>query len=715
MLPHKEGYPMPAESLGTYILDHDEKSFYIDNGQLKEIEYSSGEVFIEGQERNDILKRNYNNYIDFKFSFDELNFESEEQAIEKLSELAGDISKIEIEKNNKTAIDYRQMKVDNGFDKLDISLQEREIRNFIEKETAGKKNIGSPEILDWERTKNGWGKEIVKIKIKRRYKRIQSMDDSVISIHTSSRDEKVSGESYYKVKPHIHITISRNNNWGKKYAYLKENLCQLFSKHELTSSHNVDIQRNRDSREYKEYRILKDRLTSFSWVVNKHEKGEYIIKQLNQYKRNSKCVKLDNIEEKLNRYLELGGSYDFARKIKINLKKKLDIKINLKAPEGYFNDDKSIKEGRYKEIITEVCNQVLNGQKISERYKEFAKEVLSKETVNMDELAAATAIKEIVKNRGFVYGRNYAKLINRAKINSISNKYIRKISRVDPEQKLTAVTKKIENREYLKQDDLRLDLKKVGAKISEVSELSEVAIVFQSNEKYIKEQLNHDSIKSSRAYQNILDQIDDMDLEISDNWKKKITKNICEEKGYHKSIKLYDVSKLEAGYNSIKNTCRKLNRNLKNLSGGRQDIISAEVEKLKNQTRETLILLKQIEGFILRSYRPNDRKIVKKTETLLHSHKEMLVKYQDKLKTLGKQRGGVNMKRFEVIAKINNYPEGAGNLSKKMILAENKEQAKEKFFKMIDKPGNIDKKHYTIKSIKEFKFKPRNRDRDLTR
>src|SRR5690554_7558815 len=86
---------MPAESLGTYILDHDEKSFYIDNGQLKEIEYSSGEVFVEGQERNDILNRNYNNYIDFKFSFDELNFESEEQAIEKLSELAGDISKID--------------------------------------------------------------------------------------------------------------------------------------------------------------------------------------------------------------------------------------------------------------------------------------------------------------------------------------------------------------------------------------------------------------------------------------------------------------------------------------------------------------------------------------------------------------------------------------------------------------------------------------------
>src|SRR5690554_1784486 len=669
---------MPAESLGTYILDHDEKSFYIDNGQLKEIEYSSGEVFIEGQERNDILKRNYNNYIDFKFSFDELNFESEEQAIEKLSELAGDISKIEIEKNNKTAIDYRQMKVDNGFDKLDISLQEREIRNFIEKETAGKKNIGSPEILDWERTKNGWGKEIVKIKIKRRYKRIQSMDDSVISIHTSSRDEKVSGESYYKVKPHIHITISRNNNWGKKYAYLKENLCQLFSKHELTSSHNVDIQRNRDSREYKEYRILKDRLTSFSWVVNKHEKGEYIIKQLNQYKRNSKCVKLDNIEEKLNRYLELGGSYDFARKIKINLKEKLDIETNLKAPNKYIKANNNIDNKKYKEIIIQIKNDIISGNKISERYKEYAQDILKKDQVNMKELLTGRAIKELIKNRGYHYDNKYNKVIDENKINTICNKYIKKLENINRQNIYNHVINKIRDFTYIDQNVLREDLKKAGIKdIKNTLGISEVAIIFKGTEKYANKNL-----KDRSSYNSILSQIKNMDLNITDNWRKQISLKIYAENNLkwedvnsvddvklfyeysnanisdkllnnvsrgiynekiikvkellkdnfafntikttkaQKSLKtikeqidiiepsiteemkddiakeifkeeIYDIdnslrktSSLKNSYNSIKRGLREVNRKLNEIPGTKQDIISEEINKIENDTRQ---------------------------------------------------------------------------------------------------------------------------------
>lgn len=512
---------MAADKLGKYILDHDDVTYYIDGNTAKKIEYSSDKILIGDQDKSEILERDHHNYIDFKFSFDELNFDNKDQAIEKLDNLVKDISKIEIN-NPKKSTWIKQFNLPEEFVLMNDIERKKYINEIVNDHFNDDVN-NIPEIVNYKIDNNKKGNQVLKVKLRRTYDRKISLDDSLISIHTKAgNDNNFEG---YNIKPHIHIVIDKNKALGKDFSKLRKELYTLFKEHELTSSHNTYIDRDRNSEEYKEYQILKDRLTSFSWVLNKHEEEEYILKQLKQYDRNPNCVKLDNVEEKINRYLELEGSFDFARKIKINLKEKLNIDIKIKAPESYIKADRNIGIEDYESIINDVRYNVLNGLKISERYKEFAIETLKKDQVDIQALAAARAIKEVIKNRGFYYDQNYNKVIDKDKINNICDRNLRKIFQIDHHEIQTQILNKIKNRVYLDQETLRYDLMKAEIRdIKEVIGVSEVKIVFEGVEKYIKNNLIYKDYEreSITDYQYVKkrfisdDKLKEMDIQLYD-------------------------------------------------------------------------------------------------------------------------------------------------------------------------------------------------------
>ncbi|OEG62269.1 MAG: hypothetical protein BHK79_07075 [Halanaerobium sp. MDAL1] len=592
---------MATEKLGAYILDHDEKSFIVSNNQLQQIEYSSSKVMVAGEERNDLLHKDYNNYIDFKLSFDELNFKNEDAAVEKLEAVAADISKIKRENHIKKDTWHKQFRITDEFDSLSDVEKNKAVKNLVD-DNYKDSDREIPKVRSYERTQDGWDKEIIKVKLERNYNKNLNLNDSIISIHTKSRDE-VKGKENYKVKPHIHLTINRNNNWGRKYAYLKQELSQVIRKHNLTSSHNVDIKRDRSGKDYKEYRILKDRLSSFSWVVNKHEEGKYIIKQLQQYERNDKSVKLNNVEEKLNRYIELGGSYDFARKLQTNLKEKLNFEIDIKEPQEYKEASKNIEQGNYKQIINKVRSQALNGERISEKYKEFAKEVLSKDEVDIKELAASRGIQAAVKNRGYHLDRDFNKVIDRQKINRLCDKEVKVIDRIEKKEKYNQVKEKIDAREYLNQDKLRKDLKAAGIDdCKKTFGASEVAVVFQGKEEYIRNNLKNDKFLAASE---VKEEIEAMKIDISDTWKDKIADKIYKEQApvFEKEKEMKEVNnKLKnlkqqrasaaRSLNRLQSTCKKIGFELKNFTNdnSREELLD-EINESSNKIKAGISIL----------------------------------------------------------------------------------------------------------------------------
>ncbi|WP_027338539.1 hypothetical protein [Halonatronum saccharophilum] len=631
---------MAALKLGSYILDHDKKSFLIEDGEVKEIEYSSGgEVKVEGENRSELLEIDNNKYKDFKISFDELNFENEEESVTKLEKLSKDIAGIEINKTNKTVTSHKKMRIDNGFDKLSAGEQQIQVRKYIQEEYKGNEKLPGVQVLSWERAKDGWGNEVVDIKLKKRYGRVENMEGNIISIHTQSREEALKGESNYKVKPHIHITIPKNNNWGKDFCYLRKEINNKLVDHELTSSDNSH-KYDKSNKTYGEYKTLKDRLSNFSWVVAKHEDPYYAMKQLNQY-RGKNCITLDNVEFKVNRYLELGGSFDFARKLQTNLKEKLDIDIALKAPESYLKAEQNIKEGNHRAIITDVCQRAIRGEKISERYKEYAKEVLNtKPEVNDNDkdYHTARAIRDIVRTRGYKLDRNWNKVIDKDKINEIAEHYKAEIDRSEVRQRLEG---KIENREYLNQSELREDLKQAGVKdITEVSDLSESAIVFQSNEKYIKENLDYSQIDSPiTAYKEIKVQIKAMSLNITEKWENKIAYKICEEKGYINKAKEKIKAKIDraravnSSYQGLKQSYKEARKKMKELAGEDNDTISNEMNKIENQSREIIRILRSLERMLegLDNLNFKDLSDTKEIDKQIDNHEDILAGHESKL------------------------------------------------------------------------------------
>lgn len=788
---------MAVENLGRYVLSHHDISFYVDGSTAKQINFSadSGTVTVDNIDRSDILFRDHKKYIDFVFSFDQIQFDSKEDAIHKLSELAKDISKIEIN-NPKKSNWTKQFELPENFNELNDLEMKIYINNLVNTQ-YGEDGKGIPEIVNYTVKRNDWGKEVLFVKLRRTYERKITLDNSIISIHTEAgNDFNFEG---YDIKPHIHIIIEKNKALGQDYILFRKELYKLFKKHELTSSHNTYIER---SEEYREYRILKDRLSAFSWVLSKHEEKEYILKQLNSYKRSDNCIRLDNVEEKLNRYLELDGSYDFARKIQIMLKEKLGIEIDVKIPESYQRAENNIKERNYVAIIDEVRYQALNGIKISERYKEFAKEILQKDNVDIRELLVARAIREVIKHRGFTYGKNYSIVIDEVRINSICDSHIEKIIAINHKEFQQFVFSKIENREYIDQEELRKDLRRAEIRdIKALTGLSEVKIIFEGTEKYIRERIDMSSISSvndlrnrilatelnmsdnwinqitaklyienkvdwkeinnindfnnaalaiqkelkplkiseeqllsinrslyydkySRikdevkaninfetinpynAYKDIKFRIEEMELDISEDWIEKAAQDLYTESGYRaKDIEAYRdnlerTNAIIGGYNSLQKGCEELDENLREVTGKERDTIAVEIKSIKHQIRNYIGLLKQLEHSLYNlistpHYDFMEKNSLDEIDNLLSMHEEILENYNDKIAELDRQIKQLREERGKAIISIDK--EMINQLEKEVKELTIEDEKLTKAIEELEKAENQLLEGYTVK------------------
>jgi len=621
---------MPATKLGAYILDHDEKSFLIQGKRLQKIEYENDTIQVNGEEKNELLDRTHKDYIDYKFSFEELNFDEKKEAVEKLEMVAADIAQIEIENPHRQTWG-KNFRVDKSFDKLSASQKKAKIQELVNNKYSEKITI-----RDWKRDQDGWGKEIVRVKLQKTYKQTEKLNDSIISIHTKSRDEALHGQSNYNVKPHLHITLDKNKRFGKNFCYLRKEINNVLKKHNITASHNLEVkQKNKD---YNEYRILKDRLSAFSWVLNKHDDSRLIRQQLNSYRRNDKCVRLDNIENKINRYLELDGSYDFARKIQINLKEKLNTEIKIKKPKEYIKAENQIKNEEYEKIINTVRKKAITSQKISEKYKEFTKETLKNDNVDIKKAITAQTIKEVVKNRGYYYDQNFKKQMNKKRINQVCNKQIEKLKQIKKQQ----ILKNIKERKYISQKNLRKDLKIANIEdIKEIADTSQAAIIFQGLEKHISNKLPRETLLEIESPDDIKEKVTELeknnsDLTISENWKDKLSQKIYDK--YFKENKIDKVNKLKNKNKNIRNKVSQIQQILKLLNTKMENALGFGSEDITGELDRDLNKFKKItKVFLQAGLAQNKKNVINEIEKDTQKYKnweEHLTKQLDELKEI---------------------------------------------------------------------------------
>ena len=494
-----------------YISHHAEKIFKIDGNNVKEISPEINE------------NKNNKNLYDFKISFDENNFSDEKDTIDKLSKLVKELDKI---------------KVDSSFDRNRI--RKVPIEKQYEYEKKAKEN--GIQIINKENIKEIWnGKErdLIKYIYKKTQRREGTLKDSFVAIHTKSYEE-IEGKKNYNVKPHIHIVFEKSkNNFGKNFNALNRELSKLCSEHNLISSVQLFNRTDLNKEEKIEMKILKDRLTNFSWVIAKHEDGKYAIKQLEKYKSN-KAVNIKNIQEKSDRYLELGGSFSFIKKLKINLKNKLNIDLELNKSKDDLISEKNIKEKNYKDIIEHISYKAVTGNKISEIYRNFS--LKNNKVDNIKDVHLKKAIGELFLASIKKIDSNRDLYIDIENINTIKEKYLNIFKVLDKnenkiEEKLFKILEQNELREFVKTN--KIDIKKLTGK-------NEFELLYENNLNYVKDNINLEEI-------NIGKQIENLNLKLSDKWKFNIIK-------YVENYLLKNESK-----NNILDIKNDYNKNLKNI------------------------------------------------------------------------------------------------------------------------------------------------------
>lgn len=605
-------------SMATYVLDHDEKSFFIKNGAVNELRYESktGDMYINNRLNNEIKTIDYDKYLDFKFSFHDINFENEKEAKEVLEDIARDISQISKDTSYKKSWN-RQIKLTGDREKDLNKVQRKEAK-------MAEKNI---EILSKEKVFNeDENREIIKYKVEKTYNRESNLNDSIISIHTHSRQEKVDGEKSYNVKPHIHILFPKKNYFGKKLSYLRTSISNIVNERGVSSSLNTDIQRT--ASEYKEYKILKDRLSNFSWVVAKHKDKKYLLRQLNKEKYNNKySVNLNNVEEKINRYLKLGGSYDFARKIKINLKNKLDRELNLDVPEDYLEAQRLLEDKNYSKIIDYIHDKIVNREKLSEKFVEFAQKVNHQDKVDIKDAQLAKYIKKAYKCRGFKQDYTFNKIINQTKLNYLASRHKKRIENIINQKKHMQQVKEFKNylnkNKFISKESLNFLINKYDIKdFEKVTGEKYVNFVYKNNKEHIKEYLSRKKLQNIvnglkyynksefkwKLRQEIENTVKEKGLELSVKYKYKIIYELSDDLNLSKALeqkrKKYDESEV-----------------FKFLSDKQAKVIKA-FEKRYNNKIESIDDLSKIDEFI--SYKQKVRK------NKIKSLKEKLRKVDEK-------------------------------------------------------------------------------------
>lgn len=268
------------------------------------------------------------------------------------------------------------------------------------------------------------------LQIKTEYKtgdRIRKNDlkGSIISLHTEKKVENVSIDNIDTfLEPHFHLVIpmKKLSDFGRGYFALKKEIIRILYENNVSSSLNTKFERKD---EYS-YKILKDRLTAFSWIIEKHNSValEKYFKDKNKHKLS---ISLDNVEEMLQKYIDIGGSVSFGKKIMRNLSEKLNFEIVCNFNLKYIEFENDLETQKYEIVLKKTIKIIKNGEKVPEILKYFPF------TESECDKVMEHAVRDIYKNRGYFLNEKNEKVYNTEKLDCIVKEAVEKFKEIDRE------------------------------------------------------------------------------------------------------------------------------------------------------------------------------------------------------------------------------------------------------------------------------------------
>lgn len=483
--------------IAQHIFNHAEIVKFTDGTSAKEI--------VDEKELKKIAATLDDEIINFKFTYDFSNFENEEDAKEKLKIIIDEL---------------------NGKSK-DTSYTKEKFRKFgrddeKEKEFENRKDI---EIISKEYIKDIYynkERDLVKYTFKKKYERLGKIENCFMAVHVKSFEE-YKGEKIHDVFPHIHIVFNKSkNNFGRDYKGLKDIILETNSKHNLVCSlQKIDKKTDEklSKEELSQFKILSSRLSAFLWAVSKN--NEYYLKKEKQYLKNENCVTLNNLEDKVNKYIELGGSINFAEKLKSKVKIYFDKDINYTLNKKELKAIDNIKNKRYIDIIEDVSYFAVNNYKIPESYREL-NNYKSDKILDISEIKIAKVVKEIFRNSCYKYKDNI-KYIDVEKIQEIKDKYVREFGLIEKDKHINNIEK------ILTQKELREYINNNKINLKDFTDKTEFQLLFDNNYNYVSENIEIDKFNifdKKYLIEKITENINILNLEISEKWKNNIVEKL---------------------------------------------------------------------------------------------------------------------------------------------------------------------------------------------
>ena len=517
-------------NLATYILDHSELNFYKNKEDLTAFTYnvtdektesfmqdlavSENKESIDARETfmQNLEERNSKKNINFKFSFDELNFQNKEEAVEKLETVIREISKLEFD------ISYNR----NWEKNVKLTGNQEEDQEKMEKveKKLEEKNI---KIISKDIGKNKKGETVMKYQVEKRYAKFSNFDKSLFSIHTEGKNTSKG------VKPHIHI-VSPRKYFGKNNSLLKKEISRICKENKIISSLNTQVKhKGLLLDKSNEYRVLKDRLSNFSWVVAKHQDPKYIIQQFSKIERiqskDKNIVTLKNVEDKLNKFLNYGGSYSFALKLQEDVKNKLGIDLTVNTPKEYLEAEKLIETSDYDKIGNYIKDKVMAGEKVSEKFREFANEHKNSPD---ERKILSDYIKNQFVNSGFTYNDKFQKVIDRNEVKNTHKEFNQEIKELARDREIVSFELIYDAKEYTHEKELKIDMKKHGISKEELQKITGKTIpqiIFNGIESTVNSS-DLDKVLDKKEY---MQRFENVDFKVNDKWKEQLFQNAMKE------------------------------------------------------------------------------------------------------------------------------------------------------------------------------------------
>lgn len=341
------------------------------------------------------------------------------------------------------------------------------------------------------------------------YERIATMNNSLISIHLNTNN------------PHIHVIFNKKDkdkSFGKNYSTLKKELNKIDNELNIVTTLSKDKeQASIKNRDFK-FKALEKELTKFSWALEKN-------KNMKNFK--SKEITLSNIKEKLNEYVQNNGSYSFAEKIKNKLiEEKYFEKIEIEKSKEQEYVYKLVQSNNYKNIFEKTLQDCKLAKPLNIEIRKF----IEKDNLNLFEKNLKNDLIELYKISSFKYSDDMkSKIIN---IKEIEEKEILIRKTIDEYEKSKLLN--IQKTKYIKELDLRNDLKSINYSYNDFEKLIEKSIskiIFENNLDYMRE-----NIKDFN-YEKIKNNIKELNKELSDNYVEKIANHLNEERN---NTKIYE-------------------------------------------------------------------------------------------------------------------------------------------------------------------------------